>query len=86
MGGVLCPAPGCGAGLIPVDDGRRVCCELGCGVRSSEHHFTVRMRGCTPAPFIPVCLEEWHMQIPLAYFHWPFLKSSEVIVAPKNDP
>ncbi|KAL0177430.1 hypothetical protein M9458_026324, partial [Cirrhinus mrigala] len=32
MGGVLCPAPGCGAGLLPVDDGRRVCCELGNGL------------------------------------------------------
>nr|XP_055026846.1 E3 ubiquitin-protein ligase parkin [Misgurnus anguillicaudatus] len=35
MGGVLCPAPGCGAGILPVDDVRRVCCELrnglGCG-------------------------------------------------------
>uniref|UniRef100_A0A8C1TVL8 RING/Ubox-like zinc-binding domain-containing protein n=1 Tax=Cyprinus carpio TaxID=7962 RepID=A0A8C1TVL8_CYPCA len=39
MGGVLCPAPGCGAGLLPVDDCRRVRCELGnglgCGVRPS---------------------------------------------------
>ncbi|KAL1263368.1 hypothetical protein QQF64_006107, partial [Cirrhinus molitorella] len=32
MGGVLCPAPGCGAGLLPVDDGRRVGCELGNGL------------------------------------------------------
>uniref|UniRef100_A0A671K2E8 E3 ubiquitin-protein ligase parkin n=1 Tax=Sinocyclocheilus anshuiensis TaxID=1608454 RepID=A0A671K2E8_9TELE len=32
MGGVLCPAPGCGAGLLPVDDGRRVRCELGNGL------------------------------------------------------
>ncbi|NP_001017635.1 E3 ubiquitin-protein ligase parkin [Danio rerio] len=36
MGGVLCPAPGCGAGLLPPDEERRVCCEpgnngLGCG-------------------------------------------------------
>lgn len=35
MGGVLCPAPGCGAGLLPEDDHRRVQCELadglGCG-------------------------------------------------------
>ncbi|XP_062851081.1 E3 ubiquitin-protein ligase parkin isoform X2 [Trichomycterus rosablanca] len=35
MGGVLCPAPGCGAGLLVEDDRRRVHCELkeglGCG-------------------------------------------------------
>lgn len=37
MGGVLCPAPGCGAGLLLEDERRRVQCELrdglGCGVR-----------------------------------------------------
>ncbi|XP_068184243.1 E3 ubiquitin-protein ligase parkin-like [Antennarius striatus] len=32
-GGVMCPSPGCGAGLIPSDDLRRVECDrqLGCG-------------------------------------------------------
>lgn len=36
MGGVLCPRPGCGAGLLPEPEQRRVACEggtgLGCGV------------------------------------------------------
>uniref|UniRef100_A0A2I3GFG0 E3 ubiquitin-protein ligase parkin n=1 Tax=Nomascus leucogenys TaxID=61853 RepID=A0A2I3GFG0_NOMLE len=35
MGGVLCPRPGCGAGLLPEPDQRKVTCEggngLGCG-------------------------------------------------------
>ncbi|XP_076976906.1 E3 ubiquitin-protein ligase parkin isoform X2 [Tamandua tetradactyla] len=35
MGGVLCPSPGCGAGLIPELEGRKITCEgghsLGCG-------------------------------------------------------
>ncbi|KAJ8250535.1 hypothetical protein COCON_G00224570 [Conger conger] len=35
MGGVLCPAPGCGAGLLPENGLRRIQCEsnagLGCG-------------------------------------------------------
>lgn len=35
MGGVLCPAPGCGAGLVPEEDRRMICCQqangLGCG-------------------------------------------------------
>lgn len=32
-GGLLCPSPGCGAGLIPTDDERRVTCDrrFGCG-------------------------------------------------------
>ncbi|XP_071370855.1 E3 ubiquitin-protein ligase parkin-like [Centroberyx affinis] len=32
-GGVMCPSPGCGAGLLPPDDNRRVECDrqLGCG-------------------------------------------------------
>ncbi|CAM4725179.1 unnamed protein product [Leuciscus chuanchicus] len=47
MGGVLCPAAGCGAGLIPVDDGRRVCCELGNGL------------GCGFV-FCRDCKEEYH--------------------------
>uniref|UniRef100_A0A8C1GE15 RBR-type E3 ubiquitin transferase n=1 Tax=Cyprinus carpio TaxID=7962 RepID=A0A8C1GE15_CYPCA len=39
MGGVLCPAPGCGAGLLPVDDCRRVRCELGNGLGcGAEYH------------------------------------------------
>ncbi|XP_061084126.1 E3 ubiquitin-protein ligase parkin isoform X2 [Conger conger] len=37
MGGVLCPAPGCGAGLLPENGLRRIQCEsnagLGCGMR-----------------------------------------------------
>ena len=38
MGGVLCPRPGCGMGLLPDDMGRRVQCPRGiggCGVRES---------------------------------------------------
>ncbi|XP_068866203.1 E3 ubiquitin-protein ligase parkin isoform X4 [Aphelocoma coerulescens] len=38
MGGVLCPTPGCGAGLLPEPGLRRIVCEpgngLGCGVSS----------------------------------------------------
>uniref|UniRef100_A0A452HKS9 RING-type domain-containing protein n=1 Tax=Gopherus agassizii TaxID=38772 RepID=A0A452HKS9_9SAUR len=37
MGGVLCPTPGCGAGLLPEPEVRKIVCEpsngLGCGVR-----------------------------------------------------
>lgn len=37
MGGVLCPTPGCGAGLLPEPGVRKIVCEtgngLGCGVR-----------------------------------------------------
>ena len=37
-GGVLCPQPGCGAGILPDFECRRVVCEqgsggVGCGVR-----------------------------------------------------
>ena len=36
-GGVLCPSPGCGAGLLPEGGDSKVVCErqgtLGCGVR-----------------------------------------------------
>ncbi|XP_051251670.1 E3 ubiquitin-protein ligase parkin isoform X2 [Dicentrarchus labrax] len=33
IGGVMCPSPGCGAGLVPPEDDRRVECDrqLGCG-------------------------------------------------------
>ncbi|XP_049455987.1 E3 ubiquitin-protein ligase parkin [Epinephelus fuscoguttatus] len=33
IGGLMCPSPGCGAGLLPPDGGRRVECDrqLGCG-------------------------------------------------------
>lgn len=38
MGGVLCPTPGCGAGLLPEPGLRRIVCEpgngIGCGVRT----------------------------------------------------
>lgn len=32
-GGLMCPSPGCGAGLVPPDGSRRVECDrqLGCG-------------------------------------------------------
>lgn len=32
-GGLMCPSPGCGAGLVPPDDSRRVECDtqIGCG-------------------------------------------------------
>lgn len=39
MGGVLCPRPGCGAGLLPEPEQREVTCEggdgLGCGVSTA---------------------------------------------------
>lgn len=39
MGGVLCPRPGCGAGLLPEPHQRKVTCEggdgLGCGVSTT---------------------------------------------------
>lgn len=39
MGGVLCPSPGCGAGLLPEPGQRKVTCEggnsLGCGVSAA---------------------------------------------------
>lgn len=39
LGGVLCPRPGCGAGLLPEPGQRRVTCEagggLGCGVSTA---------------------------------------------------
>ena len=31
-GGVLCPRPGCGAGILPDEDEPRVVCLQGCGV------------------------------------------------------
>jgi len=38
MGGVLCPTPGCGAGLLPEPGVRKIMCEpgngIGCGVRT----------------------------------------------------
>ncbi|KAG8506005.1 E3 ubiquitin-protein ligase parkin [Galemys pyrenaicus] len=40
MGGVLCPRPGCGAGLLPQPGERKVTCEggngLGCGESNAE--------------------------------------------------
>uniref|UniRef100_A0A8B9HWH9 E3 ubiquitin-protein ligase parkin n=1 Tax=Astyanax mexicanus TaxID=7994 RepID=A0A8B9HWH9_ASTMX len=47
MGGVLCPAPGCGAGLLPEEDRRRIQCELGEGL------------GCGFV-FCRDCKEEYH--------------------------
>ncbi|XP_044069486.1 E3 ubiquitin-protein ligase parkin isoform X3 [Siniperca chuatsi] len=34
IGGLMCPSPGCGAGLVPPEDSRRVECDrqLGCGL------------------------------------------------------
>ncbi len=52
-GGVLCPRPGCGAGLLPDPEERRVQCLQDCGV--SEGGGGVRV--CVPkkknAPFCP---------------------------------
>ena len=40
-GGVLCPSPGCGAGLLPEGEDNRVVCEkqggFGCGVRANMY-------------------------------------------------
>lgn len=38
-GGVLCPQPGCGAGILTDPDCTRIVCQNGCGVRTD--HFTV---------------------------------------------
>ncbi|KAJ8359471.1 hypothetical protein SKAU_G00159960 [Synaphobranchus kaupii] len=42
MGGVLCPAPDCGAGLLPENGQRRIRCQsiggLGCGPPKQTHH------------------------------------------------
>ncbi|KAA0717663.1 E3 ubiquitin-protein ligase parkin [Triplophysa tibetana] len=61
MGGVLCPAPGCGAGLLPVDEERRICCEiangLGCGglcIISSVVCWIVEL-------ILLYCKEEYHV-------------------------
>lgn len=32
-GGVLCPQPGCGMGLLPDPDCRKIQCQNGCGVK-----------------------------------------------------
>ncbi|XP_030125446.3 E3 ubiquitin-protein ligase parkin isoform X7 [Taeniopygia guttata] len=47
MGGVLCPTPGCGAGLLPEPDLRRIVCEPGNGI------------GCGSV-FCRECKEEFH--------------------------
>ncbi|KAI4539097.1 hypothetical protein MG293_010489 [Ovis ammon polii] len=43
LGGVLCPSPGCGAGLLPEAGQRKVTCErahgLGCGIIQSTNDF-----------------------------------------------
>ncbi|XP_074224139.1 E3 ubiquitin-protein ligase parkin isoform X3 [Camelus bactrianus] len=48
MGGVLCPSPGCGAGLLPEPGQRRVTCEgangLGCGVYSIDERAAEQAR------------------------------------------
>ncbi|KAJ8248445.1 hypothetical protein GJAV_G00242090 [Gymnothorax javanicus] len=54
MGGVLCPAPGCGAGLLPEDGQRRIECQrssgIGCGLvfcracKESYHEGVCQMR------------------------------------------
>ncbi|KAJ8418407.1 hypothetical protein AAFF_G00141160 [Aldrovandia affinis] len=54
MGGVLCPAPGCGAGLLPENGQRRIQCQqsggLGCGLlfcrecKEGFHEGDCRMR------------------------------------------
>ncbi|XP_062386462.1 E3 ubiquitin-protein ligase parkin-like [Sardina pilchardus] len=55
MGGVLCPAAGCGAGLLPQDDRRRVQCELadglGCGF--------VFCRDCKEEYHEGPCQQQW---------------------------
>lgn len=47
MGGVLCPTPGCGAGLLPEPKVRKITCDssngMGCGVRNV--HFLSKRQG-----------------------------------------
>ncbi|XP_023818842.1 E3 ubiquitin-protein ligase parkin [Oryzias latipes] len=56
MGGLMCPAPGCGAGLLPSDPCRRVECErqLGCGFvfcrECREAYHQGECRACQAPP------------------------------------
>lgn len=55
IGGLMCPSPGCGAGLVPPEDIRRVECDtqVGCGFvfckrcREAYHEGACRTQ---PAP------------------------------------
>ncbi|XP_021569085.1 E3 ubiquitin-protein ligase parkin isoform X2 [Carlito syrichta] len=48
MGGVLCPHPGCGAGLVPEEGQRKVTCEggngLGCGAYGVDERAAEQAR------------------------------------------
>ncbi|GAA6073538.1 E3 ubiquitin-protein ligase parkin isoform X5, partial [Tachysurus ichikawai] len=56
MGGVLCPAPGCGAGLFVEDERRRVQCELKGGLGCGESELAFAWSGCQ----VPVMV--WSLQ------------------------
>nr|XP_028579673.1 E3 ubiquitin-protein ligase parkin isoform X2 [Podarcis muralis] len=48
MGGVLCPTPGCGAGLLPETEVRKIVCEpsngMGCGGYGVDEHAALQAR------------------------------------------
>nr|XP_046258177.1 E3 ubiquitin-protein ligase parkin isoform X2 [Scatophagus argus] len=55
-GGVMCPSPGCGAGLVPPEDSRRVECDrqLGCGfVFCKECREGYHEGACHTEPVLP---------------------------------
>ncbi|XP_068597295.1 E3 ubiquitin-protein ligase parkin isoform X2 [Brachionichthys hirsutus] len=54
-GGLMCPSPGCGAGLIPPDDVRRVECDrqLGCGFVFCKNCREEYHEGACPSAITP---------------------------------
>lgn len=73
MGGVLCPQPGCGMGLLVDEDCTRVTCQQGCGVRAEIYfgrkmfdklHFLFQFvfcRKCLQGYHLGDCLPEGHL-------------------------
>ncbi|KAK3574013.1 hypothetical protein QTP86_034352 [Hemibagrus guttatus] len=60
MGGVLCPAPGCGAGLFLEDERRRVQCELKDGLGCGHFMYTPFSKAVHAFVFCRDCKEEYH--------------------------
>ncbi|KAM9847608.1 E3 ubiquitin-protein ligase parkin [Aulostomus maculatus] len=57
IGGIMCPSPGCGAGLVPADNSRKVECDrhLGCGfVFCRNCHNQYHEGTCHMAPTPPI--------------------------------
>jgi len=53
---------------------------------ASLDEWNEHLSSLTPTQLTPICSGEWHMKIPLANTHWPFLKMSELFGASKCDP